>query len=31
MISEKEEAKLGVRENRYGVWGDNGYGNIVEI
>lgn len=31
LLSEKEEAKLGGRQNRYGVAGDNGYGKVVEI
>mmetsp|Transcript_3879 Transcript_3879/g.3813 ORF Transcript_3879/g.3813 Transcript_3879/m.3813 type:complete len:128 (+) Transcript_3879:430-813(+) len=31
LISEKEESRMGVRDNRYGINGDNGYGQIVEI
>jgi hypothetical protein len=31
MLAEKEESKLGGRKNRYGVHGDNGYNQIVEI
>ena len=31
LVDEKEEAKVGARQNRYGTNGDNGYGQIVEI
>ena len=31
ILNEKEESKLGVRSNRYGIYGDNGYGKVVEI
>ena len=31
ILSEKEESKLGPRQNRYGIFGDNGYAQVVEI
>lgn len=31
LLSEPEESKIGARHNRYGVAGDNGYSQIVEI
>lgn len=26
-----EDQKYGIRENRYGIYGDNGYGDLIEI
>ncbi len=31
LLNEKDESKLGARHNRYGLYGDNGYGEVVEI
>ena len=31
MLSEEEDKKYGSRKNRYGLYGDNGYGEAIEI
>ena len=31
LLANKEAQKLGVRDNRYGIYGDNGYQAVIEI